>query len=399
MAVRFVSPQVQALDLLGNKAPGAKLRFYDAGTTTPRDVYSDEGLSIPIDQSNGIAANSAGIWPEIFVGTGTFKVTIHSSADVLLATYDDIDPSLSTNAGALPIASGGTGATTASGARSNLGAYSQAAGDALDERIADLEDFADNPILAASTSLTFAASLTPDFTASETRHCILTGNVSTLSATVTEGQKVRFYPIQDATGNRTWVVDTAVYKFPGNVVPPLSTTANAIDELEGHVKSGVIHVTSFKRQDPLVPIAIFEDQKSSGTDGGTFTSGADRTRTINTEVSDLCGFASVSSNQISLLAGTYLIEWSAPALVVDSHQAFLYNATDAAVVQRGSTEQTDTSTNVATRSRGSAIVTIASTKAFEIRHRCDTTRSTDGFGRAGSFGTEVYTQVVIRRFP
>lgn len=397
MTVRHIVARMQAHDLLGVPAPGAKLRFYDPGTTSPRIVYADSARAIPILQP--IIADIAGFFPQIYLQDGTYKYTLHSSTDVLLDTEDNVDPGLSTGAGALAIAAGGTGATTAAGARANLSVPSQSAFDALDLRVADAEALLDNPILAPSVSVTFAASLTVDFTADETRHVTLTGNITTLSATVTEGQDIRLYLAQDATGSRTWVVDTAVYKFPGNVVPPLSTTANAIDVLEGHVRSGVIHVTSFKRQDPLVPIAIFEDQKSSGTDGGTFTSGADRTRTINTEVSDPCGFASVSSNQISLLAGTYLIEWSAPALVVDSHQAFLYNATDAAVVQRGSTEQTDTSTNVATRSRGSAIVTIASTKAFEIRHRCDTTRSTDGFGRAGSFGTEVYTQVVIRRFP
>ena len=399
MAVRFVSPQVQALDLLGNKAPGAKLRFYDAGTTTPRDVYSDEGLSISIDQSNGIAANSAGIWPEIFVGTGLYKVTIHSSADVLLATYDNIDPSLGTNAGALAIASGGTGATTAAGARTNLSVPSQSAFDALDLRVADTESLLDNPILADSVSVTFASSLTVDFTADETRHVTLTGNISSLNApTVTQGQKVRLILIQDATGSRTWVTNSA-WKFPGGVTPPLSTTANAIDVLEGFARTtSEIQVTSFKRQDASVPIAIFEDNKSSGTDAGGFTSGADRTRTINTEVSDVSGFASVSSNQITLNAGTYQIDWSAPGYKVGLHQSFLYNATDAATVQRGSSEKSDASDNTVTRSVGSAIVTIASTKAFEIRHRCSDTRGTDGFGVANSLGTEVYTRVVIRRF-
>lgn len=400
MAMRFVSPQVQALDLLGVPAPGAKLRFYDAGTTNPRAVYTNEGLSIAYDQSNGIAADSAGVWPTIFLTTGVYKVTIHSSADVLLATYDNIDPSLSTNAGALAVASGGTGATTAAGARTNLAVPSQAAFDALDLRVADAESLLDNPILAASVSVTFAASLTVDFTADETRHVTLTGNITALNAPiVTAGQKVRLVLIQDGSGNRTWVTNAA-WKFPGGVTPPLSTTANAIDVLEGFAYStSEVHITSFKRQDALVPIAILEDQKASGTNGGTFTSGADRTRTLNTKVSDLSNMVSLSSDQFTLNAGTYLIEWSAPAWKTEQHQSFLYNATDASVVQRGSSEDSTASNAIITKSGGSAIVVISATKAFEIRHRCNTTAATTGFGAAGSFGTEVYTRVQIRRFP
>jgi hypothetical protein len=397
MAVRFVSPQVQALDTLGVKAPGAKLRFYDAGTTDPRTVYSDDGLSIAYVQP--IVADSAGVWPAIFLPTGVYKVTIHSSADVLLATYDDIDPSLSTNAGALAVASGGTGATTAAGARSNLGAYSQVAGDALDDRLADVELILDNPLLAASLVQTYAASFTPDFTAAETRHVTLTGGLTLNAPTATVGQTFRLFLIQDATGSRTWTVNSA-YKFAGGVVPPLSTTANAVDELWGHYRaSGVAEVEGFKRQDALTNIAILEDQKTANTDGGTFTSGADRTRDLNTEVSDLSGFVTLSSNQFTLLAGTYHIQWWAPAFACNGHQSMLYNITASAVAQRGSTERNDNTVAVGNTSTGSAIVSFSSSTVFEIRHRCTTTRSTDGFGDAMNFGTEVYTRVVIRRLP
>lgn len=397
MAVRFVSPQVQALDLLGVKAPGAKLRFYDAGTTNPRAVFSDDGLATTIDQTNGIAADSAGIWPEIFVGTGVYKITIHSSANVLIATYDDIDPSLSTNAGALGISSGGTSATTPAGARSALGAASQVALDALDTRVAAAETLLDNPILAASVSITYAASVAPDFTADETRHITLTGPLTLNAPTVTAGQKIRLILIQDATGSRTWAVNSA-YKFPGGYVPPLSTTANAIDVLEGYARTtGEIQITSFKRQDPLVNIAILEDQKSQNTAGGTFTSGADRTRTLNTEVSDLAGIVTLSSNQFTLGAGSYYVEWSAPAFAVSSHQSFLYNVTDSSEVKRGTTELSGGASDPSTTSIGSAIVVISGSKAFEIRHRCFSTRATDGFGSASNFGTEVYTRAIIRK--
>ncbi len=395
MAVRHQLPQVPAFDTLGQLAPGAKMRFYDAGTTNPRTVYTDAALSIAYSQP--VVADSAGIFPPVFVSTGVYKVTIHSAADVLLATYDNIDPSLSTNAGALAVASGGTGAPTAPGARTNLGAASQVALDALDGRVAATELLLDNPILAASVSITYAATIAPDFTADETRHITLTGPLTLNAPTVTAGQKIRLILIQDGTGGRTWAVNAA-YKWPGGYVPPLSTTAGAIDVLEGYARTtGEIQVTSFKRQDPLVNIAILEDQKAANTAGGTFTSGADRTRTLNTEVSDPASIVTLSSNQFTLGAGSYYIEWSAPGFAVSSHQSFLYNVTDSTEVKRGSTELSGGASDPSTTSIGSAVVVISGSKAFEIRHRCFSTRATDGFGAAANFGTEVYTRVIVRK--
>lgn len=396
MAVRHQLPQVPAFDTLGQMAPGAKMRFYDATTTNPRAVYTDPGLSIAYSQP--VVADSAGIFPPVFVTTGVYKVTIHSAADVLLATYDNIDPSLSTNAGALAVASGGTGASTAPGARTNLGAASQAALDALDLRVANAENLLDNPILAASVSITYAASVAPDFSADETRHITLTGPLTLGAPTVTAGQKIRLILIQDATGSRTWSTNSA-YKFPGGFTPPLSTTANAIDVLEGYARTtGEIQVTSFKRQDPLTNLAIIEDQKTQNTDGGTFTTGADRTRDLNTIASDLSSIvSSLSTNQFTLGAGTYEINWSAPARAVALHQSWLYNASDSSVAKRGTSERSDTSSSHVTSSVGTAIVVISSAKAFEIRHRCSSTFASSGFGIAANFGTEVYTRVVVRK--
>jgi len=52
---------------------------------------------------------------------------------------------------------------------------------------------------------------------------------------------------------------------------------------------------------------------------------------------------------------------------------------------------------ISNHSFGSTVVTIAGSKAFEIRHRCSDTFATNGFGIAASFGTEVYTRVEITK--
>lgn len=146
------------------------------------------------------------------------------------------------------------------------------------------------------------------------------------------------------------------------------------------------------------PDVIIQDQKTVGSEGGTFTSGADQTRTLNTLVRNLNSLASLSSNRFTLPAGTYFIEWSAPAHYVNGHQSLLYNFTDAVVVARGESAYINNSGAWAvTRSEGYAVVTIAASKAFEIRHRCENSRNTDGFGRAANLGTEVYTTVKISK--
>lgn len=143
------------------------------------------------------------------------------------------------------------------------------------------------------------------------------------------------------------------------------------------------------------PDVVLEDQRSANVDGGTFTAGADRTRTLNTEVRDALNICTLSSNQFTLPAGTYYMEWRCPAYAVDGHQSMLYNVTAATVSARGSTAYGSNATSVQTESRGSAVVTVAGSTAFEIRHRCVTTRSTTGFGIAANLGTEVYTTVKI----
>jgi hypothetical protein len=134
------------------------------------------------------------------------------------------------------------------------------------------------------------------------------------------------------------------------------------------------------------------DQKAAGTDGGGFTSGAWQTRDLNTEHADAGGHASVAANQITLAAGTYECDIEAPAGVCNAHQAKLYNVTDAADTLIGTTEYTGNGNTNYTRSRITGRFTIAAQKVFEVRHQCQTTKATDGFGNSANFGvTEIYT--------
>lgn len=142
--------------------------------------------------------------------------------------------------------------------------------------------------------------------------------------------------------------------------------------------------------------AVIQDEKSSGTDGGTFTNGAWRTRTLNTVQTDVDSILSLASNQFTLQAGSYFIDASAPAYTVREHRAKLFNVTDSTDDLLGTSEHSFNSNSTPSRARGR--ITIASAKVFEIQHQCTDTVSTNGFGVAAGFGiAEIYTVVEIWR--
>ncbi len=142
--------------------------------------------------------------------------------------------------------------------------------------------------------------------------------------------------------------------------------------------------------------AIIADQKSSTTDGGTFTTGDWRTRDLNTELYDPDSIVSISSNQFTLAAGSYLIEWSCPAMRCGRHQSRLYDITGSASVQVGKSTTSDTGADGDQNdSNGAVRITISANNIYEIQHQCSTTEPTSGLGNASDFGTEIFTLVKI----
>ena len=141
---------------------------------------------------------------------------------------------------------------------------------------------------------------------------------------------------------------------------------------------------------------LIQEQQSSGVDGhdgGGFSSGSRHKRELNTEVVDTDDNATISSNVIALQPGTYRFAFFATGNRCGGHQAFLRNTSDSVDVGIGSTERLSTGTTSHSNSNGSGRFTIAATKNFELQHECTNTNNTDGFGKSGGLGTEVYCQV------
>lgn len=147
-------------------------------------------------------------------------------------------------------------------------------------------------------------------------------------------------------------------------------------------------------------IAILEDRKTTGTNGGTFTSGAWRTRDLNTEVIDDDNLVSISSNQFTLVPGKYKIHIASVIGLVNTVKPRLYNVTDSAVVNEGINAYHNAAVNGNTIVSCDFYVNIAASKAFELQMQCQTTGATTGFGSATvawSPAHETYTQIVIEQ--
>ena len=182
MAATLLIPPFRALDASGNPYSGAKLYFYASpGTTTPVDVYTTAALSVA--HANPVVADAGGKFANIYGSSAVaYRAVMKDSADaVTLHDFDPINAGSSsmvssidvsggttgltftggpvtstgtiTAAGTLAVANGGTGSTTASGARSSLGAAASGANTDITALDQDVTITATGTI--ASTSIGF----------------------------------------------------------------------------------------------------------------------------------------------------------------------------------------------------------------------------------------------------
>jgi hypothetical protein len=143
-----------------------------------------------------------------------------------------------------------------------------------------------------------------------------------------------------------------------------------------------------------VEVATFWHEETETTNAGTFTQATDVKRYLSNLV---CpgGWCSLYDGTLTLNAGIYLVWASAPAYCVNAHQTFLYDATGEEILVYGSSALASASNNEMSLSMFFHILENASSIDIEVYHRCETTKETDGLGKAAGLGTEIYTQGVI----
>lgn len=88
-APRLLLPRSQTVGGDGRPLVGAKLYTYETGTSTPKPVYSDAALSIPLD--NPVETDNAGRFPAMFMAVGDYKTILTDANDAVIATDDPVD--------------------------------------------------------------------------------------------------------------------------------------------------------------------------------------------------------------------------------------------------------------------------------------------------------------------
>ena len=142
--------------------------------------------------------------------------------------------------------------------------------------------------------------------------------------------------------------------------------------------------------------AILREEQSSGTNGTAVSSaGAWEKQVINVEI-DPSSIVSVSSNEFTLGAGSYLITWFTQMYAVNTGQSRLYDVTASAVCTNGyGTSETDGTAQRSRASIGHVRVTPSGSNVYRLE--CNSAHTTGSFwgGAAGRGGTEVYREIII----
>ena len=141
--------------------------------------------------------------------------------------------------------------------------------------------------------------------------------------------------------------------------------------------------------------AVIAKVRAAGAGGfGTYTTGDWRTRDIDTEITDEDDIVSISSNQFTLQAGTYLINFGCTMYHIQSHAIRLQNVTDGSTAGVGNPNAAYTY-SATLFTTGVCRVTIASAKAFEVQGYPQTTKATNGMGYDMTNGSCHETRVEI----
>lgn len=440
---RYSNPVPQILDSVADPIPGAKLFFFEPGTTTEKDTFSDSGLTTP--NTNPVIADSNGRYGDIFLD-GIYKV-VQQDASGTPTGFDGVtiwtrDPVGDTTEGQFQLwlndniynipdlvlgsddnyyrslidSNQGNDPTSTPSAWEQIEferIYNANIPYGLGDRAIGSDGMLYFSMIASNLNNNPVTETTADNwrAADQDRAASAGGAVDAITATfipavsaLKDGLRLRVTALgSNATTTPTFspngLAANPIVKLGGQALDP-SDIAGPDHELDLVYDLGN---TRWELMNPAQrPIGLsvsnlfqVEDQRTSGTNGGTFTAGSWQTRVLNTELVNNITGASLSSNQITLPAGDYWVEASAPQYRGTIARIRLQNITDASTeVEGGNSISIASGTGVHNFMQGA--FTLAAEKTLELQHRGTTTKSTDGFGRPMSIGdVERYSEIRI----
>ena len=92
MSTLFSLPRQFTVDGSGSPRAGAKLNFYEAGTLTQQNTFSDNDLSVA--NTNPVIADSAGVFGPIYLSNLAYRVILTDSNDVQIWDQDNYNAPL-----------------------------------------------------------------------------------------------------------------------------------------------------------------------------------------------------------------------------------------------------------------------------------------------------------------
>lgn len=377
--------------------------YLPAGTSAQQPAPSKDGMIRYNTDTNSAELFSLGAWGGIAGGipTGTLQTAYNNSVTPQITTttaLGSVDIQRGSAADTDKILRGlngsgvekfyVTGSGIVSGSSATFGAIS--AGTAL--VTAGLTASSVNSLgVVSASSATFGAIsastalVTAELTASSVNSL---GVVSASSATLV----TPLAATSGGTAQSTYTTGDILYASASNTLSKLALGA-----------SDTVLTVSGSTAQWRTPkcFVIMRDQKTRGTNGGG-SSTSFTARDLNTETHDNCNLSSISSNKFTPVAGTYIIEASAPAYLADWHQIRLRNATDSSIPTGcyGTSNFADKANESQNRATLTCAFTANGTDQYEIQHIVANAQATNGFGVRDSTSIgdgEVYLTIRLDR--